>query len=161
MVIRYWSPIGQIDTGHLDLLQMRWRQRAFRYIGCIAGMRLATRFLGNPCFCSVNTKNIYDWKRRQNKSIESWDHFGPTTLHSTSTQVHFAFLEAVCGSGAFLTLGSRIRDEQPGSYFRELRNNLFGLKSVLWNRNYLLRFRFRFRFWLLKSYGSGSGSDFW
>jgi hypothetical protein len=31
--------------------------------------------------------------------------------------------------------------------------------TVLWNRNYLLRFRFRF--WLLKSYGSGSGSNFW
>ncbi len=30
---------------------------------------------------------------------------------------------------------------------------------VLWNRNYLLRFRYRF--WLLESYGSGSGSDFW
>ncbi len=27
---------------------------------------------------------------------------------------------------------------------------------MLWNRNYLLWFRFRF--WLLKSYGSGSGS---
>ncbi len=27
----------------------------------------------------------------------------------------------------------------------------------MWNRNYFLRFRFR----LLKSYGSGSGSDFW
>ncbi len=38
-----------------------------------------------------------------------------------------------------------------------------GLVSVLWNRNFLLRFRFRFRFWLLKSYGSGSGSgsNFW
>jgi hypothetical protein len=31
-------------------------------------------------------------------------------------------------------------------------------KEVLWNRNYFLRFRFRFR--LLKSYGSGSVSDF-
>ena len=31
------------------------------------------------------------------------------------------------------------------------------LKTVLWNRNYFLLFRFR----LLKSYGSGSGSDFW
>ena len=30
---------------------------------------------------------------------------------------------------------------------------------MLWNRNYFLRFRFRFR--LLKSYGSGSGTDFW
>ncbi len=30
---------------------------------------------------------------------------------------------------------------------------------MLWNRNYFLRFRFRFR--LLKSYGAGSGSDFW
>jgi hypothetical protein len=38
------------------------------------------------------------------------------------------------GSGAFLTSGSgmgkkiriRIRDEHPGSYFRELRNNFFG-----------------------------------
>ncbi len=32
---------------------------------------------------------------------------------------------------------------------------------MLWNRNYFLRFRFLF--WLLKSYGSGSGSgsDFW
>jgi hypothetical protein len=28
--------------------------------------------------------------------------------------------------------------------------------TVLWNRNYFLRFRFRFRFRLLKSYGSGS-----
>ncbi len=33
------------------------------------------------------------------------------------------------------------------------------LWAVLWNRNYLLQFRFRF--WLLKSYESGSGSDFW
>jgi hypothetical protein len=32
-------------------------------------------------------------------------------------------------------------------------------KPVLWNRNYLLRFRFRFG--LLKSYGSGSGPNFW
>jgi hypothetical protein len=44
-----------------------------------------------------------------------------------------------CGSGAFLTPGSgmvkksgpgsgiRIRDEQPGSYFRELRNHFLGL----------------------------------
>jgi hypothetical protein len=32
-------------------------------------------------------------------------------------------------------------------------------KPVLWNSNYFLRFRFRFR--LLKSYGSGSVSDFW
>jgi hypothetical protein len=39
-------------------------------------------------------------------------------------------------SGAFLTSGSgmgkknriRIRDEQPGSYFQELRNQFFGLK---------------------------------
>ncbi len=29
--------------------------------------------------------------------------------------------------------------------------------AALWNRNYFLRFRFR----LLKSYGSGSGSNFW
>jgi hypothetical protein len=42
------------------------------------------------------------------------------------------------GSGAFLTPGSgmvkniriRIRDEQPGSYFRELRNHFFGLKYI-------------------------------
>ncbi len=33
------------------------------------------------------------------------------------------------------------------------------IQPVLWNRNYLLRFRFRF--WLLKIYGSGSGSNFW
>ncbi len=33
------------------------------------------------------------------------------------------------------------------------------VNAVLWHRNYLLRFRF----WLLKSYGSGSGSgpNFW
>ncbi len=30
------------------------------------------------------------------------------------------------GSGALLTPGSRIRDEYPGSYFRELRNNFLG-----------------------------------
>jgi hypothetical protein len=45
------------------------------------------------------------------------------------------------GSGAFLAPGFgiqdgykikiRIRDEHPGSYFRELRNNFFGLKMVL------------------------------
>ncbi len=35
--------------------------------------------------------------------------------------------------------------------------NLSWNKAVLWNRNYLLRFRFR----LLKSFGSGSSSDFW
>jgi hypothetical protein len=38
------------------------------------------------------------------------------------------------GSGAFLTLGSgmgKIRDEQPGSYFRELRNNLWVKIPVL------------------------------
>ncbi len=32
------------------------------------------------------------------------------------------------GSGAFLTAGSGIRNEHPGSYFRELRNKCFGLK---------------------------------
>jgi hypothetical protein len=31
------------------------------------------------------------------------------------------------GSGAFLTPGSGIRDEQPGSYFLELRNHFFCL----------------------------------
>ena len=45
--------------------------------------------------------------------------------------------------------------QEPGHFYL--------LLSVLWNRNYLLRFRFRFGFWLLKSYGSGSGSvsNFW
>ncbi len=51
------------------------------------------------------------------------------------------------GSGAFLTLGSGmgrksasgsgIRDEQPGSYFLELRNHFFGLKYL----NSLMRIR--------------------
>ncbi len=49
--------------------------------------------------------------------------------------------------------------------FLSLKDDVNVPSSVLWNRNYLLRFRFRFRFWLLKSYGSGSGSgsgsDFW
>jgi hypothetical protein len=31
----------------------------------------------------------------------------------------------------------RIRDKQPGSYFRELRNQFFGLKHL----NYLMRIR--------------------
>jgi hypothetical protein len=47
--------------------------------------------------------------------------------------VHADRFYQCCGSGAFLTPGSgmgkkiriRIRDEQPGSYFRELRNNFF------------------------------------
>jgi hypothetical protein len=52
------------------------------------------------------------------------------------------------GSGAFLTLGSgihdpgwvkiRIRDEQPGSYFQELKKQFFGLKylnSLMWIRD--------------------------
>jgi hypothetical protein len=52
-----------------------------------------------------------------------------------------------CGSGAFLTPGSgirdrekiriRIRDEQPGSYFLELRNHFLGLKYF----NSLMRIR--------------------
>ncbi len=33
----------------------------------------------------------------------------------------------------------------------------FGVQAALWNLNYFLRFRFL----LLKSYGSGFGSDFW
>ncbi len=45
------------------------------------------------------------------------------------------------GSGAFLTPVSgiriRIRDEQPGSYFRELKNKFFGLKYL----NSLMRIR--------------------
>ncbi len=42
-------------------------------------------------------------------------------------------------SGSFLTLGSgiRIRDEKPGSYLRELRNNFYGLKLL----NSLMRIR--------------------
>jgi hypothetical protein len=34
------------------------------------------------------------------------------------------------GSGAFLTPGSGIRDEQPGLYFLELRNHFFGFFGV-------------------------------
>jgi hypothetical protein len=34
------------------------------------------------------------------------------------------------GSGAFLTPGSGIRDEQPGSYFLELRNHFYGVKIL-------------------------------
>jgi hypothetical protein len=37
-------------------------------------------------------------------------------------------------------------------------NRTSPLNAVLWNRNDFLRFRFQFL--LLKSYGSGSGSDF-
>jgi hypothetical protein len=50
------------------------------------------------------------------------------------------FLESAiqcCGSGAFLTPGSGIRDEQPESYFLELRNHFFGLKYL----NSLMRIR--------------------
>jgi hypothetical protein len=51
------------------------------------------------------------------------------------------------GSGAFLThgsgmdkkTGSRIRDEQPESYFREIRNQFFWLKYL----SYLMRIRDR------------------
>ncbi len=43
--------------------------------------------------------------------------------------------------------------------FTSIQVTLGHFQTVLWNRNYFLRFRFR----LLKSYGSGSGSgsDFW
>ncbi len=60
-----------------------------------------------------------------------------------------AIIKPVCsaadpdpGSGAFLTPGSgmgkksgsgsgiRIRNEQPGSYFREIRNNIFVVKKL-------------------------------
>jgi hypothetical protein len=34
------------------------------------------------------------------------------------------------GSGALLTPGSEIRDEQSGSYFLELRNHFFGVKNT-------------------------------
>ncbi len=44
------------------------------------------------------------------------------------------------GSGAFLTLGSEIRDEQPGSYFLELRNHFFGLLRLKY-LNSLMRIR--------------------
>ncbi len=66
-----------------------------------------------------------------------------------------------CGSGMFIpdpnlypsripNLGSRISDPKQ-------KQKRGVKKTVLWNRNYLLRFRF----WLLKSYGSGSGPNFW
>jgi hypothetical protein len=44
----------------------------------------------------------------------------------------FSVAEPDPGSGAFLTPGSgiRIRDEQSGSYFLELRNHFFGLKKL-------------------------------
>jgi hypothetical protein len=35
------------------------------------------------------------------------------------------------GSGMVKKIRNRIRDEQPGSYFRELRNNFFGLKYLI------------------------------
>ena len=41
--------------------------------------------------------------------------------------------------------------------YRMSQTFIINIQPVLWNRNYLLRFRF----WLLKSYGSGSGSNFW
>ena len=45
------------------------------------------------------------------------------------------------------------RKPETGSFVNQAKN------TVLWNRNFFLRFRFRFL--LLKSFGSGSGSDFW
>jgi hypothetical protein len=48
--------------------------------------------------------------------------------------VFVVILTQCCGSGSGIQSlfdpGIRIRDEQPGSYFRELRNNFFGLKIL-------------------------------
>jgi hypothetical protein len=43
-------------------------------------------------------------------------------------------------SGDFLTPGSGIRDEQPGSYFLQFRNHFFGLKYIKY-LNSLMRIR--------------------
>ncbi len=51
----------------------------------------------------------------------------------------------------------QVRLDEIGGVNRYKRMSAFVLRVALWNRNYF----FRFRFWLLKSYGSGSDSDFW
>jgi hypothetical protein len=47
-------------------------------------------------------------------------------------KLHFSVADPDPGSGSFLTPGSwiRIRNEQPGSYFLELRNHFFGVKIL-------------------------------
>ncbi len=79
---------------------------------------------------------------------------GSKTLKWTS--VEFSFIRGSVadpnpGSGAFLTHGSGIRDGvHPGSYFRELRNNFWGLKYL----NSLMRIR--------NTFDPGSGMEkFW
>jgi hypothetical protein len=72
-----------------------------------------------------------------------------------TTVIFFSIADPDPGSGAFFTPGSgigkksgsriRIRDEQPGSYFRELRIYFFQLKYL----NSLMRIRDR------KTFGSG------
>jgi hypothetical protein len=66
-------------------------------------------------------------------------HGGPDPLRCT-LWVRAAPSVAHPGSGAFFTPGSeiwdglkikiRVRDQHPGSYFRELRNNILGLKFL-------------------------------
>ncbi len=44
----------------------------------------------------------------------------PSSLSTNCSRVYTSFADPNPESGAFLTPGSRIRDEHPGSYFREL-----------------------------------------
>jgi hypothetical protein len=62
----------------------------------------------------------------------------PEPIKSVRSRQKISVADPDPGSGAFLTPGSgmgknqdpEIRDEQPGSYFRELRNHFFGLKYL-------------------------------
>ncbi len=63
----------------------------------------------------------------------SWTVLGPLNVCDKNVKMHQGYSKSVLldpdpRSGAFLTPGSgiRIRDEQPGSYFLELRNHFLG-----------------------------------
>jgi hypothetical protein len=81
------------------------------------------------------------------------------------------FARSIADMGAYVHLleynNIEVRKEAksiPFAYFMtylekaESGSDVENIKSALWNRIYFLRFRFRFR--LLKSYGTGSDSDF-
>jgi hypothetical protein len=58
-------------------------------------------------------------------------------LAGQDTRHRWVVLYQCCGSGIRCLFDPWIRDEQPESYFRELRNHYFGLTYL----NYLMRIR--------------------
>jgi hypothetical protein len=99
------------------------------HIFCIGVLQLPISFYGMSIFVLKVIEIIIALQTDRKFSLP---------LPFTKLHVKLSVADPDSGSGAFLTPGSGIQDEQPGSYFLELKKTFFGLKyfnSLLWIRD--------------------------